>query len=173
MSMSEDRDLRDLLPNRAGDEARRERRSRAEIDRLQARVAELEDHKAMLNTCIDGTKQRITALEAEIGFLREQNQTLRESANHCASCGLLLPYHAKECGRWELVVRDLEAERDQLRAAAAQYHARTSVVFKRGSRADLMLMFESEQRLLGILDALRASGESATELPTGEREKSS
>src|SRR3990167_2076006 len=55
-------------------------------------------------------KERIEELEAENSLLQEQNNINRESAKFCPSCGYLLPNHSDDCGRYPLVVKDLQAK---------------------------------------------------------------
>ena len=55
------------------------------------------------------TKERLSAAEGLVAITQEQMAMERASANFCPSCGLLLPNHAEECGRYPLVVAALEA----------------------------------------------------------------
>lgn len=80
------------------------------------------------NGTADGLVSLITkALESlakerdeEIKLLQEQNESYHKSANFCASCGLLLPFHTEECGRFPKVVKHLQKTIDTLRFRLAR-----------------------------------------------------
>jgi len=57
----------------------------------------------------------LAAAKAEIDLLLEANAALKEAAKSCPSCGLLLPDHSEDCGRYPLVVEHLRAEIQELR----------------------------------------------------------
>ena len=83
----------------------------------------------------------------ECELLSDQNNALELSSKHCASCGLLLPNHADECGRYPVVVEELQRQLDDKTAAFSAMSSLQDETMKLLS--DLRLRHDEQLKVIG------------------------
>lgn len=98
-------------------------RNQPVVERLREQDRASRELLAQHDEAYEQVMVRAEAAEAEAEELTAEVEQLRAnaaSAQSCPSCGYLLPEHAPECGRYPLVVAELRAEVERLRAWASK-----------------------------------------------------